>query len=113
MSLSSLSKAIQASNLGITPTNDGNIIRLPIPPLTEERRKDFVKMAKEKGEEAKVAVRGARRDANDKLKKAQGSSDITEDELHRGQGEVQKMTDSTIGDIDKILEGKEKEIMEV
>jgi ribosome recycling factor len=111
--IASIEKAIQASNLGIQPTNDGTIIRLPIPPLTEERRKDFVKMAKEKGEEAKVAVRGVRRDANDKLKKAQGSSDITEDDLHRGQGEVQKMTDSTIGDIDKILEGKEKEIMEV
>ena len=111
--IANIEKAIQASNLGITPTNDGNIIRLPIPPLSEERRKDFVKMAKEKGEEAKVAVRGARRDANDKLKKAQGSSDITEDELHRGQGEVQKMTDATVADIDKILEAKEKEIMEV
>ena len=111
--IANIEKAIQASNLGITPTNDGNIIRLPIPPLTEERRKDFVKMAKEKGEEAKVAVRGARRDANDKLKKAQGSSDITEDDLHRGQAEVQKMTDATVGDIDKILEAKEKEIMEV
>jgi ribosome recycling factor len=108
-----IEKAIQASNLGITPTNDGSIIRLPIPPLTEERRKDFVKMAKEKGEDAKVAVRGARRDANDKLKKGQSDGDLTEDELHRGQGEVQKMTDGAIGEIDKILEGKEKEIMEV
>jgi ribosome recycling factor len=111
--IANIEKAIQASNLGITPTNDGNIIRLPIPPLTEERRKDFVKMAKEKGEEAKVAVRGARRDSNDKLKKAQSSSEITEDELHRGQGEVQKMTDASIADIDKILEAKEKDIMEV
>lgn len=111
--IANIEKAIQASNLGITPTNDGTIIRLPIPPLTEERRKDFVKMAREKGEEAKVAVRGARRDANDKLKKAQGSSDITEDDLHRGQAEVQKMTDASIADIDKILEAKEKEIMEV
>jgi ribosome recycling factor len=111
--IANIEKAIQASNLGITPTNDGTIIRLPIPPLTEERRKDFVKMAREKGEEAKVAVRGARRDANDKLKKAQGSSDITEDDLHRGQAEVQKMTDTSIADIDRILEAKEKEIMEV
>ena len=111
--IGNIEKAIQASNLGITPTNDGSIIRLPIPPLTEERRRDFVKMAKEKGEDAKVAVRGARRDANDKLKKAQGGSDITEDELHRGQAEVQKMTDASIADIDKIMEAKEKEIMEV
>jgi ribosome recycling factor len=111
--IGNIEKAIQASNLGITPTNDGHIIRLPIPPLTEERRRDFVKMAKEKGEDAKVAVRGARRDANDRLKKAEASSDITEDELHRGQGEVQKITDASIADIDKVLEAKEKEIMEV
>jgi ribosome recycling factor len=111
--IGSIEKAIQASNLGITPTNDGSMIRLPIPPLTEERRKDFVKMAKEKGEDAKVAVRGARRDANDKLKKGQSGGDLTEDEQHRGQAEVQKMTDGAIGEIDKILEGKEKEIMEV
>lgn len=111
--IGNIEKAIQASNLGITPTNDGSIIRLPIPPLTEERRKDFVKMAKEKGEEAKVAVRGARRDANDKLKKGQSGGDLTEDEQHRGQSEVQKMTDGAIGEIDRILEGKEKEIMEV
>ncbi|RKZ13871.1 ribosome recycling factor [bacterium] len=111
--IANIEKAIQASNLGITPTNDGSIIRLPIPPLTEERRKDFVKMAKEKGEEAKVAVRGARREANDKLKKAQSGSDITEDEHHRGQTEVQKMTDTAISEIDKVLEEKEKQIMEV
>lgn len=111
--IGNIEKAIQASNLGITPTNDGSIIRLPIPPLNEERRKDFVKLAKEKGEEAKVAVRGARRDANDKLKKAQSDGDITEDELHRGQSEVQKFTDKATEDIDKVLERKEKEIMEV
>ena len=111
--IGNIEKAIQASNLGITPTNDGSMIRLPIPPLTEDRRKDFVKIAKEKGEEAKVAVRGARRDANDKLKKAQSSGDITEDELHRGQQEVQKYTDKATEDIDSVLERKEKEIMEV
>lgn len=111
--IGNIEKAIQASNLGIQPTNDGSMIRLPIPPLTEDRRKDFVKMAKEKGEDAKVAVRGARRDANDRLKKAQSGGDITEDENHRGQAEVQKMTDSSISDIDRILEAKEKEIMEV
>ena len=108
-----IEKAILKSELGLTPSSDGKIIRLPIPPLTEERRRDFVKMAKEKGEDAKVAVRGARRDANDRLKKAEASSDITEDELHRGQGEVQKITDASIADIDKVLEAKEKEIMEV
>lgn len=111
--IGNIEKAIQASNLGITPTNDGSMIRLPIPPLNEERRRDFVKLAKEKGEEAKVAVRGARRDANDKLKKAESKGDITEDELRRGQGEVQKFTDNAIAEVDKVLERKEKEIMEV
>jgi ribosome recycling factor len=111
--IGNIEKAIQASNLGITPTNDGSIIRLPIPPLNEERRKDFVKLAREKGEEAKVAVRGARRDANDRLKKAQTGGDITEDDLHRGQSEVQKFTDKATEEIDKVLEQKEKEIMEV
>lgn len=111
--IAAIEKAILASNLGIQPTNDGSIIRLPIPALNEERRKDFVKMAKEKGEEAKVAVRGVRRDANDRLKKAQAGGGITEDENHKGQAEVQKITDGVIVEIDKVLEGKEKEIMEV
>ena len=111
--IAAIEKAIQASDLGITPSNDGNIIRLPIPPLNEERRRDFVKMAKSKGEDAKVAVRGARRDANEQLKKAQSSSDITEDEQRRGQDKVQKLTDQYVAEVDKILEAKEKEIMEV
>ena len=111
--IAAIEKAIQASDLGITPSNDGNIIRLPIPPLNEERRRDFVKMAKNKGEEAKVAVRGARRDANDQLKKSQSAGDLTEDEQRRGQDRVQKYTDQYVAEVDKILEAKEKEIMEV
>ena len=111
--IGAIEKAILASDLGITPTNDGTIIRLPIPPLNEERRKDFVKMAKQRGEEAKVAIRGARRDANDQLKKAQSDGDITEDEKHRGENEIQKLTDDHVKKVDEILEAKEKEIMEV
>lgn len=111
--IQAIEKAIQISDLGINPTNDGSIIRLPIPALNEERRKEFVKMAKNKGEEAKVAVRNARRDANDALKKAKEKGTITEDEMHRGEKEVQKLTDDHVGEIDKILAGKEKEIMEV
>lgn len=111
--IAAIEKAIQASDLGITPSNDGNIIRLPVPPLNEERRRDFVKMAKNKGEDAKVAVRGARRDANDQLKKSQSSGDLTEDEQRRGQDKVQKFTDQYVAEVDKILEAKEKEIMEV
>ena len=108
-----IEKAIQASDLGINPTNDGTIIRLPIPPLNEERRREFVKMAKQRGEEAKVAIRGARRDANDQLKKAQADGDITEDEKRRGEADVQKLTDEHVAKVDEILAKKEKEIMEV
>ena len=111
--IQAIEKAIHASDLGINPTNDGSMIRLPVPPLNEERRKDFVKMAKSKGEDAKVAVRNARRDANDQLKKAKEKGTITEDEMHRGEKDVQKLTDEFVGEIDKILGGKEKEIMEV
>ena len=111
--IGAIEKAILASDIGITPTNDGQMIRLPVPPLNEERRKDFVKMAKSKGEDAKVAIRGARRDANDQLKKAKDSGDITEDEMHRGQNEIQKLTDEHVAEVDKRMESKEKEIMEV
>jgi len=111
--IGAIEKAIHTSDLGITPQNDGNIIRLPIPALNEERRRDFVKLAKKHGEDAKVAARGARRDANEKLKKAQASSDITEDDQHRGQDEIQKMTDATVTKIDKVIAAKEEEIMEV
>lgn len=111
--LKAIEKALLTSDLGITPQNDGHMIRLPIPPLNEERRKEFVKIAKQKGEEARVSIRNARRDANEALKKAESKSDITEDDLHLGQEKVQKLTDKSTAEVDKILEAKEKEIMEV
>ncbi len=111
--IGAIEKALLASDLGITPNNDGHIIRLPIPPLNEERRKEFAKMARQKGEDAKVAIRGVRRDANEGLKKAQSASEITEDDLHRGQDRIQKLTDEYTAQVDKILEAKEKDILEV
>jgi ribosome recycling factor len=111
--IGAIEKALLSSDLGITPNNDGHIIRLPIPPLNEERRKEFAKMARQKGEDAKVSIRTSRRDANEALKKAESSSDITEDDLHRGQDRVQKLTDEFTAQVDKILEAKEKDILEV
>lgn len=108
-----IEKAILASDLGINPTNDGQIIRLPIPALNEERRKEFVKMAKAKGEEAKVAIRAARKDANDALKKAESDNAITEDDKRKGEQEVQKLTDDHVKRVDDVMARKEKEIMEV
>ncbi len=106
-------KAILKSDLGLTPNNDGNVIRLPIPQLTEERRKELVKMVKNKAEEGRVAVRNIRREANDQLKKMEKSSDITKDDLKRLQDDVQKLTDKYIEEIDKTVGNKENEIMEV
>lgn len=111
--LADIEKAIMKSDLGLTPANDGNIIRITIPPLTEERRAELVKMTKKYGEEAKVAVRNVRRDANDDLKKLEKSGDISEDELRRHQDEVQKSTDHFVSEVDKVLAAKEAEIMEV
>lgn len=111
--IGTIEKAILTSDLGITPTNDGNIIRLPIPALNEERRREFVKIARKYGEEAKIQIRGVRRDANDRLKKAQNASEITEDDQHRGQDRVQKLTDEYIAEVDSVLVAKEEEIMEV
>jgi ribosome recycling factor len=111
-SLSAIEKAILKSELGLTPSNDGSTIRLSIPPLTEERRADLVKMTKKYGEEAKVAIRNIRRDANDEIKKLEKSS-ISEDESRRYQDDIQKATDKYIAEIDKVLAAKEKEIMEV
>lgn len=108
-----IEKAIQKSDLGLTPTNDGNVIRLAIPPLTEERRADLVKIAKKEGEEAKVAIRNVRRDANDSIKKLQKDGELSEDDLKRNQELVQKSTDQFISQVDKIVQDKEKEIMEV
>lgn len=111
--LGDIEKAILKSDLGLNPSNDGSIIRIGIPALTEERRKDLVKVARKESEEAKIAIRNVRREANDDLKKLEKSSQITEDELRTYSEEVQKMTDSHISKIDDITKDKEKEIMDV
>lgn len=111
--LKAIEKAILASDLGITPTNDGSSVRLVFPELTEERRKDLVKDVKKKGEAAKVAVRNIRRDANDTLKKMEKNSEITEDQRTEGEDKIQKMTDKFIVKVDKSVETKSKEIMTV
>ena len=108
-----IEKAIQASNLGLNPASDGMMIRLQIPELTEERRKELAKKAKEIGEEGKIAVRKVRQEANDTLKKEEKDSDITEDELHKDRDEVQKLTDRYCDQLDKIIESKNGEIMEI
>ena len=108
-----ISKAIMQSDIGINPNNDGKIIRLVFPELTEERRKDLVKDVKKKGEAAKVAIRNIRRDANDHIKKANKAGDITEDEMKDYEKDVQKMTDGYIKDIDKAIDTKSKEILTV
>ncbi|PYI50400.1 ribosome recycling factor [Paenibacillus flagellatus] len=111
-SMGAIEKAILKSELGLTPSNDGSTIRLSIPPLTEERRSELVKLTKKYGEEAKVAIRNIRRDANDDIKKLEKTS-ISEDESRRHQDDIQKATDKYIAEIDKVLSAKEKEIMEV
>ena len=110
---SNIEKAIMKSDLGLTPINDGRAIRINIPPLTEERRKDLVKMAKKYTEEAKVAIRNVRRDVNEALKKMHAAKEISEDDLHKAQDEVQKITDNFVKKADAVLVEKEKEIMEI
>jgi len=108
-----IEKAILTANLGLNPVNDGTIIRVPIPPLNEERRRELVKLVKKFGEEGKIAVRNIRRDAIEHLKKAEKNDHLPEDERKRGEQEVQKITDKFTKDIDSLLLLKEKEIMEV
>ena len=108
-----IEKAVRSSELGLNPQIEGVIIRLPIPPLTEERRKELVKVVKKHGEETRVAVRNVRRDTNERFKKLEKEHKISEDELHARQEEVQKMTDRYIKLVDEVLEVKEKEILEV
>lgn len=108
-----IEKAILASDLGLNPISDGTNIKVPIPPLTEERRKELVKLVKKFGEESKVALRNVRRDANDHLKKLEKEKKLTEDELKEAEKETQKLTDEHIGKIDDLIKHKEKEIMEV
>jgi ribosome recycling factor len=106
-------KAIQTSDLGLNPSNDGKIIRVPIPALTEERRKEYVRLLHRMAEEARVSVRHSRKEANDEIKKRQKDGEISEDEARRQQDEVQKHTDRHIQSIDEILRHKEAEVMEV
>ena len=110
--LPDVEKAIHKSDLGLNPTNDGSIIRLVIPPLTEERRKEFVKLAKNKAEQCRVSIRNIRRDANEQIKKLQKTTDLSEDDAKRGMDEIQKVTDGAIADVNSLLEEKEKEILE-
>lgn len=111
--LGEIEKAIQKSELSVNPNNDGKVIRINIPPLTEDRRKELVKVAKNTAEQSKVAVRNIRRDANEELKKRSKSGDISEDDEKRGTDEIQKLTDKYTEEIDTLLQSKEQEIMEV
>ncbi|MCI6676932.1 MAG: ribosome recycling factor [Clostridiales bacterium] len=111
--IKAIEKAILTSDLGITPTNDGKVIRLIFPELTEERRKTLVKDVKKKGEGAKVAIRNIRRDANDAFKKLNKSSEITEDDLKEAETKIQKLTDKYIAEIEKTIEVKSKEILTI
>ena len=108
-----IEKAIQRSDLGLTPQNDGKLIRLAIPPLTAERRKDLVKKVKKIGEDAKIALRNVRREGNETLKDLEKTKDISQDDMRRGQDHVQKITDRFISQVDDVLNGKEHEILEV
>ena len=110
--LAEIEKAIRAADLGFNPQNDGNVIRIPVPPLTEERRQEFVKLCKKYAEEGKISVRNARRDANDALKTAEKKKAITEDDKKHGEDEIQKLTDQYVKNIDEVLSQKEKELLD-
>jgi len=112
-SLKAIEKAIQHSDLGINPSNDGNVIRLAIPPLTEERRKEFVKLAKAKGEDARIAVRNIRRASRHDLDGLEKDGDISSDELERAEKELEKITHDHVAEIDKMVHHKEQELLEV
>ncbi|RYM07303.1 ribosome recycling factor [Sporolactobacillus sp. THM7-7] len=111
--LGNIEKGILKSDLGITPTNDGNVIRISIPPLTEERRAELVKMVKKTAEEARVAVRNVRRDANDQVKKMEKNNELTKDDVRAVSEDVQTLTDKTIDRIDEAASEKEKEMMDI
>jgi ribosome recycling factor len=111
--LQEIERAIHKADLGLQPVNDGKLIRISIPPLTEERRKDLVKVAKKAGEESKVAIRNSRREANEAVKKVQKDGKISEDDLKKWEAEIQKLTDQYVAQIDTVLANKEKEIMEI
>ena len=111
--LSDIEKAVMNSDMGLTPTNDGKLVRISIPQLTEERRKEIVKTAKKNAEEGKVAIRNNRRDANEEIKKLEKDKTISQDDLKKSQTKIQEITDKYIDRVDDILKHKEKEIMEV
>jgi len=111
--ITEIEKSIRSSELSLNPSNDGKVIRISIPPLTEERRKELVKLAKNQAEQSRVSIRNIRRDGNDELKKLLKDAKITEDNETKGAEELQKLTDSYISQVNKVLEDKEKEIMEV
>lgn len=110
--LNDVEKAIRQADLGFNPQNDGNIIRISVPPLTEERRKEFVKLSKKYAEDAKIGARNARKEGMDMLKDSEKEKIISEDEKKKGEDEVQKLTDDTVAEIDKIFQKKEKELLE-
>ena len=111
--IGAIEKAILGANLGLTPSNDGNLIRIPFPALTEERRKDQVKEVKRLGEEAKIAIRGYRRDQNEVVKKSEKDKELSEDDSKRYQADIQNVTDKFISEIDTIIKNKEKELLTV
>lgn len=111
--VNAIEKALQTSDLGLNPANDGKVIRVPIPPLTEQRRKEFVKILHKMAEEARVAIRQARKDANDETKKSQKDGGMSEDEARREQEETQKLTDRYIHQVEELLKHKEAEVLEV
>lgn len=112
-SLTEIERAIQKSDLGLNPMNDGQVVRLPVPPLTEERRKELLKIVRHMAEDGRVAVRNIRRDANEHLKRDEKNHEISEDDLKRAQEQVQKITDKYIKELDQMLDNKEKDLLEV
>jgi ribosome recycling factor len=111
--LAEIERAILKSEIGLTPNNDGSVIRIPIPPLTEERRNELMKLVRKTGEEAKVAIRNVRRDANEEIKRAEKSGETSEDVARRSQEEIQKLTDRFSKEADQVVTAKEKEMMEI
>lgn len=111
--MGAIEKAIRSSDLGLNPSNDGSIIRLVFPPLTEERRKDLIKMVRERAEEGRVAVRNVRRHSKEEMERLEKQGELSQDDLHRAEKELQKLTDHKVHDIDEMLSHKEKELLEV
>jgi ribosome recycling factor len=111
--MGNIERAIQAADLGLNPSNDGNVIRVPIPPLSEERRKDMVRLLHKMAEEGRISVRHARQEANKEMKRREAEHEISEDEAHRQLAEIQRLTDEYVAKIDDLMKAKEAEIMEV